>query len=56
MVVKRSFHKKGYVEFYIISEKKRKQMGYDEDDLRRLGREKFKQKIMKQDLLDIIEG
>ena len=48
--------KKGWEEFYIISDKKRLKDGLTEDDIRTLGQEIFKKRLMERDILDIIEG
>ena len=47
---------KGWVEFYIISDKKRLKKGLTEDDIRKLGQDIFKSKLMERDILDIIDG
>ena len=48
--------KRGWEEFYIISDKKRLKKRLTEDDIRKLGQEIFKKRLMERDILDIIEG
>ena len=47
---------RGWKEFYIISEKKRLKKGLSKEDIRALGVEIFKKKLMEKDILDLIEG
>lgn len=47
---------RGWKEFYIISEKKRLNKGLSEEDIRSLGQEIFKKKLMEKDILDLMEG
>ena len=45
------FKKRGWEEFHIISEKKRKKLNLSEYDVRELGKEKFRDKLIRKDLL-----
>jgi len=44
------FKKRGWEEFHIISEKKRVRLGMSEDDVREMGKEKFRDKLILNDL------
>jgi len=55
-VIRRTTHKKGWVEFYIISDKKRLKKGLNEDDIRSMGQDIFKSKLLDKDILNILDG
>ncbi len=44
------FKKRGWEEFHIISEKKRVRLGMSEDEVREMGKEKFRDKLILNDL------
>ena len=44
------FKKRGWKEFHIISEKKRLKLGLSEDEVRDLGKDKFRDNLIKNDL------
>ena len=44
------FKKRGWEEFHIISEKKRVRLGMSEDEVRKMGKEKFRDKLILNDL------
>ena len=45
------FKKRGWETFQIISEKKRNKLNLSDDDVRELGKEKFRDRLIKKDLL-----
>ena len=45
------FKKRGWETFQIISEKKRNKLNLSDDDVRELGKEKFRDRLIKNDLL-----
>lgn len=44
------FKERGWKEFHIISDKKRIKLNLNEEDVRELGKEKFRDKLIKEDL------
>ena len=44
------FKERGWKEFHIISEKKRLKLGLSEDEVRDLGKDKFRDNLIKSDL------
>jgi len=49
-VGKNKWGKKGWKEFHIISEKKRLKLGLSEDEVREMGKDKFRDKLILNDL------
>ena len=45
------FKKRGWEVFHIIGEKKRKKLNLSDDDVRELGKKKFRDKLIKKDLI-----
>ena len=48
--------KRGWVEFYIISEKKVLKQSLTEEQIREIGKQKFIEKLIKKDMLNILKG
>ena len=44
------FKERGWKEFHIISDKKRIKLNLNEEDVRELGKEKFRDKLIEEDL------